>query len=156
MGLVYVQNSTFCNHHVAPKGTPFLEAVLNVPKGGISLEWALSEQIIELAQENNVKRNRMMVVLIELGLPVFQKIKGRAPALASAILASKRYHYVKRRRGSNSMIRQIQESESSRVKLDDRLSIGLPNYSKDGFRREAKKRGLHMSQIARERMGLKF
>lgn len=129
---------------------------MNVPKSGISLEWGLSERISELAQENSVARNRMMVVLIELGLPVFQKIRGRAPSLASAILASKRYHYVKRRRGSDSLIQQIQNSESSRVKLDDRLSVGLPNYSKDAFRREANKRGLHMSQIARERMGLKF
>jgi hypothetical protein len=123
---------------------------------GISLEWALRERIAELAGENHVKWNRMAVVLIEMGLPVFRNVRERMPALARAILESKRYHYVKRRRASEVRLEEIQESESKKIRLDARIYAGVPQYYKDDLKREAKRRGIYQSQIIREKQGLTF
>lgn len=120
------------------------------------MPWSLYQQIDEMAYENKVKFNRMLVVLAETGIPVFVKIRNRSPPLAKAILDSRRYTYVKRRRGSDRIIDQEVARESEDFKLNDKLSIGLPSSRKDAIRSEARRRGLHMSQIGREKMGLKF
>ena len=125
-------------------------------KRGVSIHWQLNEQIEELAQKNNVKWNRMIVVLLELGLPVFTKVDGRAPALANALLQSRRYHYVKRRRGSDKIIQAIQDKEGKRIKLDDRISAGLPKQKKEAIRKEADRRKMYMSQVIREQLGLSY
>jgi hypothetical protein len=130
-------------------------------KRGVSLDTQTSVLVESLAEENHVKWNRMVVIAIELGLPVFMKIKVRAPELAKALLLTNRYHYVKRRRGSEAIIQQIQSRQSERVKLDAIISAGVPSVVKEGIRREAKQRSkkgrkIPMSQVWRERAGVQL
>ena len=130
-------------------------------KRGISLETQTNELVESLAEENHVKWNRMVVMAIELGLPVFMKIKSRAPDLAKSLLLTNRYHYVKRRRGSDIIIQQIQDRQSERVKLDATISASVPSVVKEGIRREAKQRSkkgrkIPMAQVWRERAGVQL
>lgn len=114
-----------------------------------------------LAEENHVKWNRMVVIAVELGLPVFMKIRSRAPELAKALLLTNRYHYVKRRRGSEVVIQEIQTQQSEHVKLDAIIAASVPSVVKEGIRREARQRSkkgrkIPMAQVLRERAGIQF
>jgi len=130
-------------------------------KRGVSLDTQTNSLVESLAEENHVKWNRMIVIAVELGLPVFMKIKSRAPELAKALLLTNRYHYVKRRRGSDAIIQEIQGRQSERVKIDARISAGVPTVVKEAIRREAKQRSkkgrkVPMSQVLRERAGIQL
>lgn len=130
-------------------------------KRGVSLDMQTNSLVESLADENHVKWNRMVVIAIELGLPVFMKIKTRAPELAKALLLTNRYHYVKRRRGSEVIVQEIQNREAERVKLDAVISASVPLPIKEGIRREAKQRSkkgrkIPMAQVWRERAGIQL
>jgi isochorismate hydrolase len=125
-------------------------------KGGLTVYWQLNEQIEQLAHDNNVSRNRMIVILIEVGIPVFQKIQSRSPTLARAMLQSNRYHFIKRRKSSAKMIEQIQQQQSDHVALDTRLSAGFPRSIKEAIRKEARQRNIPMSMIVREKFEVGF
>jgi len=130
-------------------------------KRGVCLDTQTNSLVESLAEENHVKWNRVVVIAVELGLPVFIKIKSRAPELAKALLFTNRYHYVKRRRGSDLIIQQLQDQQSERVKIDARISAGVPTIVKEAIRREAKQRSkkgckIPMSQVLRERAGIQL
>lgn len=121
-------------------------------KRGVSLDTQVNMLVESLAEENHVKWNRMVVIAVELGLPVFMKIRSRAPELAKALLLTNRYHYVKRRRGSEVVIQEIQTQQSEHVKLDAIIAASVPSVVKEGIRREARQqskkgRKIPMAQV---------
>ena len=96
--------------------------------------------------------NLVVRVMVELGLPVFNELRSRNPGLAKELL-KRNYSYRVRRRASEKV--QVMAGHlAERMKIDDRLYVGLPRVHKAAFQREKNKRGRSMSAIARERMGI--
>jgi len=96
--------------------------------------------------------NLVVRVMVELGLPVFRQLRSRNPAIARELL-KKNYSYRLRRRASEK-VQVIAKDLAERMRIDDRLYVGLPRAHKIAFEREKHKRGRSMSAIARERMGI--
>ena len=123
-------------------------------KRGVSVHWRLAEEIADLAQEHKVKWNRMVNVLVEFGIPTFQKFARTSPALIHNLLTN-RYTYLDRERASDK-IEKFSAKQLRGFKLDDRLAMAMPAKAKAAIRAEAKHRRQSMSQVARQRLGMKF
>ena len=118
------------------------------------MHWTLADRIGELASENETSWNQMAVSLIELGIPLFSRIKQRAPKVAKS-LTRKRYTFQLRPRAQE-RVERYAEVEAGKIRLDDRISAALPGYAKQMIRREASRTNRKMSQILRDRLGVKF
>lgn len=125
-------------------------------KRGVSLHWTLFDRVGELAHEQNTSWNLMATTLMELGIPVFLKLRRNSPALAR-VLSKKRYTY-NFRQPAMDRIDVIAEKEASKIRLDDRISAAIPHRAKEELRTEAKRRGKKgtMSEVLREKVGVKF
>jgi hypothetical protein len=95
----------------------------------------------------------MAVSLIEIGIPLFNKIKSCSPALAKD-LSRKRYTYQLRPRAQE-RLEDYAEDEAGKHRLDAILGFALPHQEKERIRGEARRSGRKMSAIARERIGVK-
>jgi hypothetical protein len=121
------------------------------------MHWTLADKIGELAHEENTNWNLMATTLIELGMPVFLKLRRNSRALARN-LTRKRYTYQLRKPAAD-RIDVIAEKEASRIKLDSRISAAIPSSARRELELEAKRRGKKgtMSQVLREKaFGVKF
>ena len=101
-------------------------------------------------REDRPSLNLAVRVMVELGLPVFRRLQSRNPGLAKELL-KKNYSYRVRRRASE-RVRVIANDLAEKMRIDDRLYVGLPHMHKIAFQHEKKKRKKSMSEIARERM----
>jgi len=122
------------------KGAPF-----SLPKRGVSLHWKLHDRVGELAHERGVAWNRMAVKLMELGIPLLQRLDRSTPALARIFVETRYGLNEKGRR----RIREVVEETAAKMRLNDRLSFALPSSSKEIIRREARQSKSTMSEVAR-------
>jgi len=94
----------------------------------------------------------MAVSLLEIGIPLFLRIKQNSPALAKD-LSRKRYTFHLRPRAQEEL-----EAYAGKLvvgtRLDERLGFALPSEAKLRIRREAARSGRKMSAILRERIGI--
>jgi hypothetical protein len=119
-----------------------------MPKRGISMDWTLSDRIGELAYEQDVKWNRMAVTLIEVGIPLFEKLIHQSPTMAQELL-KKRRSTSKR---TTEALERVAERASANLKLDDRLALAIPSRIKVELRTRKKRTGLSMSQQVRQKL----
>ena len=124
-------------------------------KRGFSFPDLVIQQMYSLMDDHSdlhMSLNHTANVLVELGFPVFHQLSSKNPALARELL-KKNYSYKKRQRASEKVM-VIASRVADSMKIDDRLYVGVPSLHKQAFAREKRKRGVSMSAIARERMGI--
>jgi hypothetical protein len=119
-----------------------------MPKRGISLHWTLSDKVGELAYQERVAWNRMAVSLIEIGIPLFERLQRQSPAVAKEI--------VQIRRGSSvrlgQAIAKATEEAVGQLRLDERLALAVPSPIKSRLRRQKQRTGISMSEQVRRRL----
>ena len=121
------------------------------------MHWTLTDKIGELAHEEKTNWNLMATTLIELGIPVFLKLRRNNSALARS-LTRKRYTY-EFRKPARDRIDVIAEKEAGKIRLDSRISAAIPRRARQELEVEARRRGRKgsMSQVLREKaFGVKF
>jgi hypothetical protein len=121
------------------------------------MHWILCDKVGELAHEQSTSWNLMATTLIELGIPVFVKLRRNNPAIARS-LTKKRYTY-ELRKPALDRIDVIAEKEAGKIRLDSRISAAIPSRARQELEVEARRRGKKgsMSQVLREKaFGVKF
>ena len=93
-----------------------------------------------------------MVSLIEVGTPLFRKIKQQAPTIAREI-TRKRYTFDLRKKAEE-VIERHATKEAEGIRFTERLSIGLTKEGKLAIRAKAFRTHSNMSEIARRELGL--
>lgn len=119
-----------------------------MPKRGISMHWTLADKVGELAYQERVAWNRMAVALIEIGIPLFEKLQSQSPIVAKEV--------VQIRRGSSDRLEwaigKATEEAAAKLRLDERLALAVPSPVKSKLRRQKQRTGISMSEQVRRRL----
>lgn len=121
-------------------------------KRGLYAHFSFFEKVDELAKQNHTSPNQMMVSLIEVGMPLFKKIKQQAPTIAREI--TRRRYTFEMRKKAQEMIEGHATKEAEGVRFTERLTIGLTEKGKLAIKGEAFRTHSYMTEIARRKLGV--
>jgi hypothetical protein len=119
-----------------------------MPKRGISLHWTLADKVGELAYQERVAWNRMAVSLIEIGIPLFERLQRQSPIIAKELVKIRCGSSVKLGRA----IARVTEEAAGQLLLNERLALAVPSPVKSRLRRQKQRTGISMSEQVRRRL----
>jgi hypothetical protein len=111
-------------------------------KRGINLHWTLADKVGELAYQERVAWNRMAVSLIEIGIPLFERLQRESSIIAKELVQIRRGSSVKLGRA----IARVTEEASGQLLLNERLALAVPSPVKSRLRRQKQQTGISMSE----------
>jgi hypothetical protein len=116
-----------------------------MPKRGISMHWTIADKVGALAYQERVAWNRMAVALIEIGIPLFERLQRQSPTIAKELVQIRRGSSVRLARA----IAKATEEATGQLRLDERLALAVPSPVKSKLRQQKQRTGISMSEQVR-------
>jgi len=110
----------------------------------------LADEVGQLAYDHHVAWNRMAVVLIQLGIPIADRLTQQAPAMLKDYIQER--HWIKPKPKHAARISKAIDEITKPMALDARFSSALTIPQKERLRTVARRRGVKMSHVFREKV----